>query len=696
MLDSNLYRKDELKLLSKDSSLRGKKFVYKEAKYMNRFLAVLVSLLAICSIIVGAPAFAAEEATVAKCYATPAEYEEATGEKIIEFNESPDLAELVEKGELPPIEERLPDEPLVVVPYEEIGQYGGIWRMVMLGPTGTGHPSALMFNDGLLKFAPNSETTVYPNLAEKVEMKDDGKTFVFHLRKGIKWSDGSPLTADDVIFWYEDILLNKDLTPIVPAWLTMGGKTVEVRKIDDFVVSFSFVEPHATFLQNLAYQSIWNEVVFAPKHYLKQFHPKYTPKDRLDELTRESGFDSWYQLFQNQNDVWLNPDRPVVYGWKVVSPIRGGSTQVTFERNPYYWKIDTEGNQLPYINKVVVAIVTEQEVARMKALSGEIDMQGFPIAQAPQDHVLLMEGRERGGYRVIPVRITEPNVFALGFNLNHKDPVLRNIFSDPRFRIAMSLAINRREITGIVYLDQPKEPRQVAPLPESPFYYEPAAKNYIEYDPATANKLLDETGLTERDKDGFRLRPDGKTLIVAIEVMRDRFDFVDALELIKSYWEKIGVKTVVKTEERPLLFTRIQAAEHDAAVYFTGGGLNPLLEGRYIIPCSNLVANIQAPLWGLWYTTGGKSGEEPPEEVKKQMELFDKARVTISLSEQQKYMEEILKINAQNLYVIGICDRAPVPWIVKNNFHNVPDEKGWILAFGQPASLVSAQFFIER
>jgi len=612
------------------------------------------------------------------------------------YKEAPMLAELVKQDKIPSVEKRLPQRPMVITPVEKVGVYGGTWRMVMLGPTGTGHPSALMFNDGLVKFAPNSELTVRPNLAEKVETKDSGKTFVFHLRKGVKWSDGIPLTADDIMFWYEDILLNKDLTPVIPAWLTIEGKTAVVKKIDDYTVSFSFVKPHATFLQNLAYQSIWNEMVFAPKHYLKQFHPKYTSKNQLDELVKKSGVDNWYQLFQNQNNVWLNPDRPVIYGWKVVSPIRGGSTQVVFERNPYYWKVDTQGNQLPYIDKVVVTIVTEQEVARMKALSGEIDMQGFPIAQAPQDYVLLMEGREKGGYKIIPVRITEPNVLALGFNLNHKDPVLRNIFNDRRFRIAMSLAINRKEIMGIVYLDQPKEPRQVAPLPESPFYYEPAAKNYTEYDPARANKLLDEMGLTARDKDGYRLRPDGKTLSVVIEVMRDRFDFVDALELIKNYWEKIGVKTVVKAEERPLLFTRIQAAEHDAAVYFTGGGLNPLLEGRYIIPCSNLVANVQAPLWGLWYATGGKSGEEPPKEVKRQMELFDKARITVSLSGQKKYMEEILKINAQNLYVIGICDRAPVPWIVKNNFKNVPDEKGWILAFGQPASLVSAQFFIER
>lgn len=612
------------------------------------------------------------------------------------YKEAPMLSELVKQGKLPPVERRLPQRPMIIEPVEKIGVYGGTWRMVMLGPTGTGHPSALMFNDGLVKFAPNSETTVRPNLAERVEMKDSGRTFIFHLRKGLKWSDGASLTADDILFWYEDILLNKDLTPIIPAWLVIEGKPVEVKKIDDFTVSFSFTKSPATFLQNLAYQSIWGDVVFAPKHYLKQFHPRYTSKEQLDEMTKKAGFNYWYQLFQNQNNVWLNPDRPVVFGWKVISPVRGGSTQVTFERNPYYWKIDTAGNQLPYIDRVVVTIVTDQEVARMKALSGEVDMQGFPIAQAPQDYVLLMEGREKGGYRIIPVRITEPNVFALGFNLNHKDPVLKNIFNDRRFRIAMSLAINRKEIMGIVYLNQPKEPRQVAPLPDSPFYYEPAAKNYTEYDPARANKLLDEMGLTSRDKDGFRLRPDGKTLTVVVEVMRDRFDFVDALELIKSYWEKVGVKTLIKAEERPLMFTRIRAAEHDAAVYFTGGGLNPLLEGRYIIPCANLTANVHAPLWGLWYATGGKSGEEPPKEVKRQMELFDKARVTVSMSGQRKYMEEILKVNAQNLYVIGICDRAPVPWIVKNNFHNVPDEKGWILAFGQPASLVSAQFFIER
>lgn len=603
------------------------------------------------------------------------------------YNEAPQLAQQVKQGKLSPIGERLPANPLVVKPVERIGEYGGTWRMAMLGRADTAILTRTVNYENLVRWSPDWKRVI-PNVVESWETTDGGRVFTFHLRKGMKWSDGTPFTADDIMFWYEDVASNKELTPTFPKWLTIDGKPVKVAKVNDFAVEFSFAKPYGLFLQFLACPG---GDLYAPKHYMKQFHIKYAPKEKLEGMVKEAKLDHWYQLYANKNDAWMNPERPTLHAWRLTTALGTGPV-VTFDRNPYYWKVDIAGNQLPYIDRIVFEIVDNVEVATMKALAGEIDYQDRHITQV-QNYSLFAENRTKGDYRIGKVVGSSMNTMVIAFNLNHKDQVLRKIFNDRRFRFAMSLAINRKDVIDAVYYGQ-GEPCQPSPLPDSPFYYEPLSKAYIGYDPQRANKLLDEMGLTKRDKSGFRLRPDGKPLALTIEIAAGFPNWEDACAMVKQFWEAVGIKTAIKVEDRSLFYTRKEAAEHDVAIWGGDGGMEVLIEPRWYFPFS--VESNHAPLWQLWYNTGGRSGEEPPQEVKKQMQLYNQILTTPDENKQIELMKEILKIDAENLYVIGIS-RPPLGYyIAKNNFRNVPETYFGSWLYPQPAPFNPCQFFIKK
>ena len=620
-------------------------------------------------------------------YTTLTEYQKVTGRRITKYGEAQSLSELVKQGKIPPVEQRLPKEPLVIIPIDRIGEYGGTWRSVMLGRSDLPNPSRIVSYEPLIRWSPDFKE-ILPNIVTRWIVSEGGKVFTFYLRQGIKWSDGVPFTANDVLFWYEDIILNKELTPVVPVWLRSDDKPAEIEKIGNYVIRFKFTKPQGLFLQYLAN----THSTYAPKHYMKQFHPKYVAKEKLDAMVKEAKLNNWNQLFGNMNDPWMNPDRPTINAWKVVNPI-GVGTRMILERNPYYWKIDTAGNQLPYIDKLIFEIVENQEVLTLKALNGEIDMQYRFVGGGIKGYPLLMENRDKGQYRVIKAYPVSTNEIVIFFNLNHKDPVLNQIFNDKRFRIAMSHAINRQEIIDLCYLGQAK-PYQNAPLPQSYYYQEKYGKAYIDYEPNKANRLLDEMGLAKRDSDGFRLRPDGKTLSITLEIASLPNAWPEAAELIKRYWEQVGVKVAIKAEDRSLWNIRTTGAEYDASLWFGFVGVHALLtEPYWYVPISAISRH--APLWGLWYATKGASGVEPPQEVKKLMQLYDQILVTTDMKKQRSLFFQILDINIENLYVIGVCTRPFAPGVVKNNFFNVPDE---LLEDGvaAPGNTNTCQYFIKQ
>jgi peptide/nickel transport system substrate-binding protein len=578
------------------------------------------------------------------------------------YKEAPMLAELVKAGKLPPVEKRLPEEPLVVKPVEKIGKYGGDLNEVHV------YPGMIQYNiwrtthEPLIYFDAEGKKIV-PNLAKKWEVSNDGKVFTFYLRKGVKWSDGEPFTADDIMFWYEDVLLNKELTPVPPFWFSIKGQPGRIKKIDDYTIQIEFPEPFGFFLTLFAG---YGDYICLPKHYLKQFHPKYTPKEELDKKVKDAGFQYWYQLFQNKAQFGAL-GRPMLNAWV---PVTDWSAERWIAvRNPYYWKVDTAGNQLPYIDRFVSTLVQSTEMVITKALAGEIDFQQEAFMNQFPSYSLLMENREKGNYRILKWLPYSGNAATIGINLNCKDSILKSIFHKREFRIALSLGIDREEISKLVYLGL-ANPSQVPLNPSSPFYVKAIANKYAKYNLKEANGLLDRLGL-KVGSDGYRVRPDGKPLQLTMIVRNDLIEVIDVAELIKNYWAKLGIKLAVQPLERSLLTTRLLAGDYELVIGDWGPGMNPLTEGIWFFATGNWGGTF-APLYGLWYSSGGKAGEEPIEEVKKLYSIYDKAIATPNEQERASLIKEASALHANNVWVIGTVAHTWVMAYCKNNLRNVP------------------------
>ena len=582
----------------------------------------------------------------------------------MEYKEAPILRTKVAAGELPPVEERLPEEPLVVKPLEEVGQYGGTLHRAWLGSADIPCYSLLLY-DPLVRWD-RKVKKIIPNVAKSWEFSEDGKTLTFYLRKGIKWSDGAPFTADDVLCWYE-IIKNDEITPVKPSWMMVGGELAKVEKVDDYTVKYSMAKPYAFALMKFA-RGGWDGVWPAqcPAHYLRNFLPPYTSVEKLNKLAKEKGFEAWHQMFTTQIMTLQNPELPVIKAWKVITEI--GSPRLVAERNPYYWKVDPEGNQLPYIDRVVLEFVERREIITMKALAGELDMQGRHVSMGGANWPLFLENAEKGNYRFVKSwGIDGSAAFCCYCNQNCKDPVMGPLLRDVRFRIALSLAINRQEVNEIVYTGT-AELRQATLNANSPYFKEEWAKAYANYDPEKANQILDEMGLTKKGE--WRVGPDGKPLTLVLEAFGTSGSRVDAAELVAEHWKEIGIKVITKPEERSLWLNRMRAGEHQVSLYAITGGFEPLLSPWWWIP---LGTNYWAPLCATWYNSGGKGGEKPWGDIAKLYPLYEEAIVTTDFEKRKELVQKIFDLHAKNIWIIGITQYAPGYRLVKKNFRNVPE-----------------------
>ena len=655
---------------------------------MKRFVLVLVALLVFQILVMG---FGLKEIRPGEYY-NLSDYERLTGKKIPKFNEAPMLKEMVEKGLLPPVEERLPKNPLVVTPVKEIGQYGGTWRRAWYGFSDKWGPNKICFEYPI--FRSNDGSELVPNVFESMIVSPDGRSFTFKIREGLKWSDGVPVTTEDVRFWYEDILLNEEITPSISADLRSGGEVFKLEIVDDYTFRMIFKEPNMVLPWRITKSWVAGTSFVVPSHYIKQFHPKYVGEEKAQQIAKENGFDNWWQFVQARclnSDSWLrNPDLPVLFPWKLSR--RTTDTMLVLERNPYYFKIDPEGNQLPYIDEIVHYLVQNSQMLVFKAITGEIDMQGRNLSVA--DLQLLLANQEKGGYRVIFERQAIGSDVTLWFNQNYEeDEILASILRDVRFRQAISLAINREEIWQLVYHGL-GEPRQ-ASLIKGVKYYDPEwEKAYAEYDPERANKLLDEMGLTKRDSEGYRLRPDGKRLEITIEYPTGVFTaWDDALQMIKNYVEKIGVKVLLKSEERSLWDTRNQTGQIQIAAWWFDRNSDVFGD-----PSLLLGYRTWAPLSYIWYNQGRQGGKAPEEgtDMWKIYELYDLARKEPDDQKRDEYMRQLLEIHKKNLWAIGTVGALPQPVVVKNNFENVPEDFLWDDPLRSPKNLRPEQFFFKK
>lgn len=606
-----------------------------------------------------------------------------------DFKESPMMAAQVEAGELPPLAERLPANPAVVTPFNEVGQYGGTLRVGFTGTNpGWGGLWYITGWENLVSWAPDFSGVV-PNIAERWEVSDDVREYTFYLRQGMKWSDGAPFTADDIMFYIEDILFNPELSiggPIAD-WLPSEDNTEFVaEKIDDYTVKFKFPHPNGTFLYQVA---TWGgrHITFFPKHWLSQFHAKYN--ENIDELVAaEEGVEDWVGLFNKKasgptddtNNYWNNLDRPLLFPW-IPTSVLGANTQMTMVRNPYYWKVDTEGNQLPYIDEIVGISYQDNEARTLAMINGDLDYVKDP---GDDNRILYYDAMDSGAPIKISAAISDGgNRNSIHFNRNYtEDPVLAELFGNKDFRIGMSHAINRPEMIEILQFGQ-GEPAQVAPLESSPLYNEQLATQYLEYNVDLANEYLDKV-IPERGADGYRLRPDGEPLSIVFTVPNDLSygtTWVQTAELLIGYWDAVGVKVTLNSMA-DAQFTENRENNNLQATIYTGeggAGLTAILDPRYYIP---------GEFFGMfgngWYYDRVESQEgtqvEMPEDMLAMRADYELVLQQPTQDAQVEQMKKVLQTAADNFWVIGISRPAPgfQPYNVRVG--NQPDEwiAGWI------------------
>ncbi|MCP8940561.1 ABC transporter substrate-binding protein [Alsobacter sp. SYSU M60028] len=608
--------------------------------------------------------------------------------------EAPDLAKAAADGKLPKLADRLPASPMVVN-VDKVGKYGGALRRGLRGSADHNGILRLVGNQGLVRWN-LAFTEVLPNVAEKWEVNPESTEFTFHLRKGMKWSDGKPFTADDVVFSIEDCAKNTELYKSAPSAIVISGKPCTVTKIDDVTVKFTFASPYALFLEQMATPLGQYPTLFC-KHYASQFHPKYNPN--VGDLVKAANLSNWADLFRAKNgDIeipqrWGNPEKPVIDPWVIKDPYTGGATRVTMERNPYFWQVDQQGNQLPYIDRLTFNISQDVESLMLDAISGKLDIQERHL-DTLQNKPTLSQNMQKGGYRLIELIASSAQQVQIYLNMTHKDPKMREMFANKEFRQALSMGINRQEIIDIVYLGQ-SEPYQTGPRPGHPWYHEKLARQFTGHDPKAANALLDKIGYSKKDAQGFRLRPDGQKVFFAIDVIPTLYpDEVDTLELVKRHWAEIGVDVKVNTIERALYYTRGDNNDHDAAVWPGPGGLDPMLDPRDFFAQHPQGSRYAIP-WTLWYVSGGKDGQEPPESQKQRMKLFDDARATADLKKRGEIMKQLFDLTADAFETIGVCLAVNAFGICRNNLQNVPLKYPNSWSWPNPGPALPQQFFFS-
>ncbi|WP_226781583.1 ABC transporter substrate-binding protein [Oceaniglobus trochenteri] len=615
-----------------------------------------------------------------------------------DYNEAPALAEAVKAGKLPPVAERLPAKPEVITPVEQIGTYGGTIRRGLRGSSDHNNILRFLSPQGLTRWNPDF-TEVVPNLAESWEVSDDASEYTFHLREGTKWSDGAPFTADDVLFFVNDLLTNADFYGSAPpARFVIEGQPMTAEKIDDYTVKLSFVAPYGQFLQELATPLAQEPVLWA-KHYCSQFHPTYNSD--VQSMVDAEGAADWADLFRRKcGDLeiparWGNPDRPTLDPWVATDEAyTGDATRVVFERNPYFWQVDTEGNQLPYVDKVRWSVEQDAESLVLQVLAGEIDMQARHL-DASKNIPVYYENQERGGYDILERLNSDANAMGFYLNLNEKDPELNKVFNSKDFRIALSLGINRDEIIDLVYLGQ-GEPFQIGARPGHALYNEQLGRQFTEYDPDRANELLDGLGLTERDAEGYRLLPDGKRLSFQVDVIPTlQVEWVDAMELVNEQWKALGIETTTNTVERTLYYERGDSNDFEMQVWNAPGGLDPTLSPRNVMAVHPQGSRF-ALQWAKWYLSGGKDGMEPSDSMKRRYDLFAEFKSEADLQKQLEIFEKIHQEAADAFEVFGVALPANKVGIKSRKLKNVPMSFPAAWMYPDPGPTLPQQYYFEK
>ena len=623
------------------------------------------------------------------------------------YTQAPMFDALVESGELPPVEERLPENPCLIHEFldeyldPEIGNYGGTLRFV----TSSVNWDADVFignEESILTMQSTTSDQVDANIVESYEVNEDNTVFTFKLRKGLKWSDGAEVTMEDYRFAVEDFIFNSELTPVVAAWMrdagTAAGDPFTFEIIDDETFSISFKESYGGFIVHLSIAG-WKGYteILKPAHFLKQFHKDYAEEchgsldayyEFMQPFATFMGYDDvkeegvWCYVF-NQMDCtnWECTDPndampsyyfgdlidcdsfPQLYPWIMTECADGKLT--TWERNPYYFCVDEAGNQLPYFDKLTSSYVESAELVQFNAMSGDVD---FMREAATINNIsLYRENEETAG---ITAYTTDIHVNAGDLNINfnfglNPDGTIKDddqsrawqeMVNDHRFLKALEISIDAEEIVDAVFngLAEPNE------------YFACTG------DHEGAVALLDEMGAVDVDGDGFRETPSGLPFAFNISVSTggSMTDTLACCELYREYWTALGLNCQVAPTDSSLLATSRDANEVEILASWL---------------CTNALWHYQEwytnePLWSKWIDAGGLTGTmksddtylEPSEEFK-QFVLGIQGCFTVDpVTAVNENVPMLMRMQAENLWDIEPTQHQQQGVIINSDVRNVP------------------------
>jgi len=653
---------------------------------MKHKLLHMFAVIVAFSMILGACATPTTEAP--KPTAVPAQPTVAapkpTAAPVSKYKEAPMLAELVKAGKLPPVDQRLPANP-AVVDAAEIGNYGGVWRRGTLGPSDYNGVNRVI-DDALVIFSPDGASTVM-KYAESVTPSADYKSWTVKLRKGSKWSNGDSFTTDDIMFWYKDVLQNKDLSPTLPPWVQNKDKSLlDIKQVDAETTVWTYAEVHTTLLMELANAEYGDKNIpcFLPSKFLKQFHTAYAKKEDLDKMVADAKFKTWAELFLIKISPFDTPERPGMAAWVAAPGSRISDQIFKLVRNPYFVGVDKAGNQLPYMDEVQLKFFADANALNLAAIAGELDQQERQI-QLANYPVLKETSQKTGKYNIFLWTSLGGADADVTFNQTYtKDPDLGKLLANKDFRIAMSHAINRKQIQDSFFLGT-GEIRQPVAKKGHPYYPgDEYAFKYTQYDQALANQMLDKLGLDKKGADGFRLYANGKKVSLELASAGVLASSPDVAQLIVKDWQKVGIDAKVQIRERALHFSLRESNDLQAEIWNQDTAGFPFTGATKYDVRSGIYGNTTyGPLWYNWYRTNGKEGVEPPAYIKEMIALIDHAK-TVGPAEQAKDAQQIFKLWVDNMVEIGTVGLTAVDQgvvVVNAKMKNVPPNltKDWPL-----------------
>lgn len=625
--------------------------------------------------------------------------------------EAPILADQVKAGTLPPLEERLPEATDVMIESDvmSLGEYGG-------SITGTANDAGRWawgpyVEQSMFRFKQDGSGEVEPNVCKNYYPNDDSTVWTIELRKGMKWSDGKPFTADDVIFYYNHMstpALNPDRSAVAvdapgyyPAFTSKPYNCYQVAidgvkywatfdKVDDYKFTVTFKAPKPDFPVSVAVDNKW---MFLPKHFYINYVAR---KDGVADdstfplITEEQALNNAKKDFGKEWENYSTMGKEIGYyhwDYAIVPQVRSfiavkdnwNTVGQTYElvRNPYFWKVDSQGRQLPYLDSIKFEIINDNDQVALKQTAGEIDLSSVTasnyatVTQATQNTHTIVEW-------TTPEWSSASGALTLTLCQTVKDLDKRALFQDIRFREALSIAADRNLMNATLMNGQSK-PAQAA-VAQGAFGYDPEWTNkWTEYNVDKANTLLDQlTEPWDKTPGTYRkMKGTNKELEIIISISNPE-DEGDMIALLQSAYKAIGIKISDKVDaelSKSILVNDVEASFTLVSV------ITPAIRPDSIVPMRNFTSLFGA--YGKWYEDGkstANGGIEPTGDILELVKAYDTLKAAAGPNRDQVVAENVQKIynlHKENIWIIGFLSSQPTTWLANNKIKNFPSGVIW-------------------